>query len=180
MKKIFLTICIIVLFWLCVYYLSSLEESYLNNEDITNRQKATVKKIIDWDTINVVLSWEVVSVRLIWIDSPEKTGKRYGYAECYGKESTDYLSKLLPKWSNIELEYDYSQWLYDAYDRTLAYVFISWLNINEKIIKDWYWWEYTYDKPYRYQSEFIKAEKFASKWKFWLWVSCSWERIPIE
>lgn len=180
MKNHLLTLCILVLFWLCVYFFWILKQSYFNNKDITNRENAIVNKVIDWDTVSVILSWNIVLIRLIWIDSPEKTSKRFGYVECYGKESTNYLESLLPKWSNIELEYDYSQWLYDAYGRILAYIFLNWDNINEKIIENWYWWEYTYDKPYRYQTKFIKVENFASKNKFWLWNTCNWKRVAIK
>ena len=83
-------------------------------------------------------------------------------------------------WKNIYIELDESQWLYDSYDRILAYVFLNWENINENIIKNWYGWEYTYDKPYKYQSEFKEAQKIAEKNNLWLWNTCNWERIPLE
>ena len=137
-----------------------------------------VVDVIDWDTITVKLDWKSTSVRLIWVDTPEKTAKRYGYTECYWEDASEYLSKLID-WKDVYLEYDESQWQYDSYDRILAYVFLGSENINEKIIKDWYGWEYTYNKPYKYQSEFKEAQKYAEKNNLWLWNSCNGERIPL-
>ena len=171
---------LIIVLLLIIHYFSYLEQKYIDEEDMNNRQIVTLKKVVDWDTVSVVLSWEIVSVRLIWVDSPEKTTTRYWYTECYGQESTDYLSWLLARWVTMELEYDQTQWLYDKHDRVLAYIFLSWVNINEKIIRDWYWWEYTYNLPYRYQSEFVDAERYASENYLWLWGACNWERLPIE
>lgn len=141
--------------------------------------KVEIVKVVDWDTINVLLNWEVVSVRLIGVDSPESTTKRYGYIECYGVESSDYLDWIL-RWKTVLLEYDESQWLYDSYDRLLAYVFLNWENINEKIIKSWNGWEYTYDKPYKYQSDFKNAQAFAENNNYWLRNTCKWQRIPLK
>ena len=138
-----------------------------------------VTNVIDWDTITVKLDWKSTSVRLIWVDTPENTAKRYGYPECYWAESKEYLTKLLD-WKDIYLEYDESQWMYDSYDRILAYVFLGSENINKKIINDWYGWEYTYDKPYKYQSDFKEAQKLAEKNNLWLWNTCNWERIPLK
>ncbi len=152
-----------------------------NNEKTTYSDyfiKTTVTSVVDWDTMTIKLNWKTISVRLIWVDAPEKTTKRYGYKECYWEESSEYLSKLLD-WKDIYLEYDESQWLYDSYDRILAYVFLGSENINKKIIRDWYGWEYTYNKPYKYQSEFKEAQKYAEKNTLWLWSGCGGKRIPL-
>lgn len=172
MKNFLITLLIVIFLLLWIYFYSYNEQKNIDKEDTSNRQITTIKKVIDWDTVSVILSWEIVSVRLIWVDSPERTTTRYWYTECYGQESTDYLSWILTKWSKIELEYDQTQWLYDKHNRILAYIFLSWININEQIIKNWYWYEYTYNLPYRYQSAFINAENYAIKNNLWLWKTC--------
>ena len=180
MKDTLITLWIIILLLSWIYFFSNLQEKYNKQEALNNRQTVTVMKVVDWDTINVLLSWKIVSVRLIWVDTPEKTTTRYWYTECYWQEATDYLSWLLIRWTKVELEYDNSQWLYDKHDRILAYVFQSWININEIIIKNWYWIEYTYNLPYRYQSEFIDAENFAIKNNLWLRNECQQEDIKKQ
>ena len=158
------------------------EESEEKNDEKTTYLdyliSTKVVDVIDWDTITVKLDWKSTSVRLIWVDTPENTSKRYGHAECYWAESKEYLTKLID-WKDIYLEYDESQWMYDSYDRILAYVFLGSENINKKIIIDWYGWEYTYDKPYKYQSDFKEAQKSAEKNNLWLWSTCNWERIAL-
>ena len=176
MKNTLVTLLVLIVLLIWIYFFTNLKEEYNTQEAIDNRQLVTLQKVVDWDTINVLLSWEIIPVRLIWVDTPEKTTTRYWYTECYWEESTEYLTKLLPKWISLQLEYDESQWLYDKHDRILAYIFLSWVNINEKIIKDWFWREYTFNLPYRYQNEFIKAENNAIQKNLWLWSAC-WEKI---
>lgn len=135
-----------------------------------------VDKVIDWDTIRVFINWESTKVRLIWIDAPESNDTRYGYTECYGQASSNYLTNLLSN-KTVWLEYDSSQWASDKYDRIIAYIFLNWENINKKIIEDGYAREYTYNLPYKYQSEFKQAESNAKQSKKWLWNknTCNWE-----
>lgn len=147
-------------------------------EDIFNiLENIKVEEVIDWDTIRVTLNWKSEKVRLIWVDAPESYDTRYGYTECFWTESSNYLKNLLYG-KSVWLEYDATQWRYDKYDRVLAYVFLNWENINEKIIADWYAREYTYNLPYKYQSAFKKAQSKADQWNKWLWNenTCNWER----
>ena len=136
-----------------------------------------VDSVIDGDTIRVFMNWKSVKVRLIWVDAPESTDTRYWYTECFWNASTNYLKKLLSN-KTIWLEYDLTQWMYDKYDRILAYVYLNWENINEKIISDGYAREYTYNLPYKYQSEFKSAQREADSLDKWLWneTACNWER----
>nr|DAW73486.1 MAG TPA: nuclease-like protein [Caudoviricetes sp.] len=50
------------------------------------------------------------------------------------------------------------------------------------MIEDGYGFEYTYNLPYKYQSEFKSAQKTASEKKFGLWAdsACKGERKAIE
>lgn len=138
-----------------------------------------VDSVIDGDTIRVFMNWKSVKVRLIWVDAPESTDTRYWYTECFWNESTNYLKNLLSN-KTIWLEYDLTQWMYDKYDRALAYVFLNWENINKKIIEDGYWREYTYNLPYKYQKEFKSAQRNAESLNKWLWNmnTCEWDRKP--
>ena len=159
-------------------------ENDVNEERIVNsntnpkvNENIRVEEVVDWDTIRVTLNWRSEKIRLIWVDAPESYDTRYWYTECFWMASSNYLTNLLSN-KTIWLEYDSTQWTYDKYNRILAYVFLNWENINEKIISDWYAWEYTYDLPYKYQKEFKKAENNARTSYKWLRNknTCNWER----
>jgi len=127
-------------------------------------------KVIDGDTVTLRNSntWKDTTYRLIWIDAPETSALRFWQAEEFWKESTNYLSWLLESWE-IHVEYDESQWQKDSYDRDLVYLFVGSININESMVENGYAKEYTYDKPYKYQSEFQQAEIDAQTKKIGVW-----------
>ena len=70
----------------------------------------------------------------------------------------------------------------DKYGRLLGYVVANGVNLNQKMIEDGYGFEYTYNLPYKYQSEFKSAQQIASEKKFGLWAdsACKGERKAIE
>lgn len=145
------------------------------------KKEYKVISVIDWDTIKIDYNWVQTNIRMIWIDSPESNPTRYWYVECYWDEAKKYLTSLI-EWKKIELEIDSTQWEKDKYWRLLAYIIYSWENINQKMIEDWYAREYTYNLPYKYQSEFKQSQKNASEKNIWLWSesTCNWERKNID
>ena len=160
------------------------DEDFLGvDKEDTNKVTYKLDSVIDWDTIKIVnQNWKLQSVRMIGLDSPESYGTRYWYTECYWKEAWEHLKELLKNAKEIQLEFDSTQWAIDKYWRLLGYVFYNWVNINQKMIADWYWWEYTYNLPYKYQTEFKEAQKTSEKNNLGLWSvdACNWERIATE
>lgn len=138
--------------------------------------------IVDGDTIKVKSDNKEYSVRMIWLDAPESSTFRYGYAECFGREASDHLKALLSWVTQIQLETDQTQTSTDKYGRLLGYVIVTWVNLNQKMIEDGYGFEYTYNLPYKYQSEFKSAQKTASEKRLWLWAdsACKGERKALE
>lgn len=134
-----------------------------------------VTKVVDWDTININYNNKNKSIRMIWIDAPESTITRYGYLECWWKESTQELkSKLENKFIYIEL--DESQWIEDKYWRLLAYIRLDWININYSQIEKWNWSEYTYKNKYKYKDLFLTAEFYGKRLKRWMRNDmCNWK-----
>lgn len=163
-----------------VYYLLTELEEY-SNEILENNKTYFVSKVIDWDNIDLDYSWKTISVRLIWIDSPESYLTRFWYKECYWDEAKNYLNNLI-EWKYIKIEFDKTQWKTDKYWRYLWYIFLKWDNINNEMINNWYAWEYTYSKVYKYQNIFKSSQKLASENKSWLWTTstCNWERKKIN
>ena len=190
-KKFTLTIFLILWWALIIGLLINEIKNRLNTETKTNKPQEqtalkldtyTLLKVIDWDTIKVENSNEEINIRMIGLDAPEKSTTRYWYTECFWNEATNHLNEILSWITTIQVEQDPTQWETDKYWRLLWYVFLSWNNINQKMIEDGYWFEYTYNLPYKYQKEFKKAEKSARLNKLWLWDknTCNWERREIK
>jgi len=70
----------------------------------------------------------------------------------------------------VRIEKDQTQGELDKYGRTLAYVYRDdGLFYNKYMIEQGYAHEYTYNLPYKYQSEFKAAEKSARENQLGLW-----------
>jgi micrococcal nuclease len=190
-KKLTLTIFLILWCSLIIILLINEIKNRINTEEKTNepQQQTALKldtytflKVIDWDTLKVKNNNEEINIRMIGLDAPEKSTTRYWYTECFWNEATNHLNEILSWITTIQVEQDPTQWETDKYWRLLWYVFFSWNNINQKMIEDGYWFEYTYNLPYKYQKEFKRAEKSARLNKLWLWDknTCNWERREIK
>ncbi len=128
-----------------------------------------VIKVVDGDTIKVLINNKEDTVRLIGIDTPETVDPRKP-VQCFGKEASDKAKEVLTG-KTISLESDPTQGNRDKYQRLLRYVFLNDLNFNKFMISSGYAHEYTYkSNPYKYQLEFIQAEKDARQNKKGLWA----------
>lgn len=153
-----------------VYYVIN----YIDNLifEITNKKALEwpykVVYIVDGDTIKILKNNEKQTLRLIGIDAPESNKTRYWHAEEYGTGAKKHLSDLIFE-KNIFIEYDETQQKQDKYWRNLGYIILNWENINKKMIQDGYAREYTYNKAYKYQKEFLQAQEDAKQNKKWIW-----------
>lgn len=128
----------------------------------------SVSRVIDGDTIDVSIDGKVERLRLIGIDTPETVDPRKP-VECFGVEASNKAKTLLIG-KKVSLESDDSQGELDKYNRLLRYVFLEdGTNINLLMIKEGYAHEYTYNLPYKYQTEFKNAQKQAEANKAGLW-----------
>lgn len=146
--------------------------------NVATDAKYQVSNVVDGDTIEVTKGVESITVRLIGVDSPEKYTTRTGSVECYGAESSARLEALLSG-KEVDLESDPSQELKDKYGRSLFYVFLDGANVNQQMVREGYAYEYTYDKPYKYQSNFLNDQSTAKADGLGLWASstCGGERV---
>ncbi len=70
----------------------------------------------------------------------------------------------------VRLEADPSQTDRDKYNRLLRFVFLDdGTHINKLLIEQGFAHEYTYNVPYKYQSEFQASEKSAQELGVGLW-----------
>lgn len=129
-----------------------------------------VTKVIDGDTLHIDYDGVDEKVRLIGINTPETTDPRKE-VECFGREASNRM-KDLAEGKIVRIEHDESQALRDAYNRLLAYVYLEdGEMLNRKMIAEGYAYEYTYMTPYKYQSEFKKAQNIARASERGLWSS---------
>ena len=141
-----------------------------------NYYKAT--QIIDGDTLKVKANNDPEqTIRLIGIDTPEIKDPRT-MVQCFGAEASQHLKDLL-KDKKIRLESDITQDDKDKYNRLLRYIKLEdGTDINIRMLADGYAYEYTYDKPYKYQSDYKKAQQEADAQEKGLWSAdtCNGER----
>jgi len=138
------------------------------NPTINPFELVEVVTIVDGDTIKVKLNNKTETVRLIGIDTPEVVDPRKE-VQCFGKEASSKAKELLSG-HKVKLEDDPTQGERDKYKRLLRYVFREdGLIFNDWMIRNGYAHEYTYDLPYKYQTQFKEAEKYARENNLGLW-----------
>lgn len=150
----------------------SVKNSLSSIKSIFNPQNSSklysVVKVVDGDTVDVSIDGKTERLRLIGINTPETVDPRKP-VECFGVEASNKAKSILSG-KKVILESESSQGERDKYDRLLRYVFLEdGTNFNLSMIKEGYAYEYTFDVPYKYQTEFKKAQKDAQNGKVGLW-----------
>jgi len=134
----------------------------------TSSKYYTVSRVVDGDTIDVSIEGKIERLRLIGVDTPETVDPRKP-VECFGTEASNKAKSVLTG-KKVSLESDNTQGERDKYDRLLRYLFLEdGTNFNLLMVKEGYAHEYTYDLPYKYQTEFKNAQKLAEANKVGLW-----------
>lgn len=138
----------------------------------------TVTKVTDGDTIKVQIWHKAETVRLLGVDTPELSITRFGYAECYGQESTDYVASILPIGSPVYLEF-YGN---DRYARDLADVYIGSRTgslIAKDIINGGYGWVYRNGIKSRNYLTLVRSELASKRASIGLWnlATCNGMRV---
>lgn len=143
-------------------------ENVSNSPTVSSEALHEVVKVVDGDTIDVLIDSKVERLRLIGINTPETVDPRKP-VECFGIEASNKAKSQLTG-KKVFLENDGSQDERDKYNRLLRYVFLEdGTNFNLIMIREGYAYEYTYELPYKYQSEFKDAQIKASNEKIGLW-----------
>lgn len=128
----------------------------------------SVTEVVDGDTIKISMNGKVETLRLIGMDTPETVDPRKP-VQCFGKEASNKAKELLSG-KKVRIEMDPTQGERDKYDRLLAYVYRDdGLFYNKAMIEQGYAHEYTYNTPYKYQTEFKTAQKTAQTAQVGLW-----------
>lgn len=151
---------------------STPEETIANPTSVVSSPRGEVvivSKVIDGDTIVINKDGREETVRMIGVDTPE-TVHPSKPVQCFGAEASARTKSWLSGRS-VTLVTDPSQGERDKYGRLLAYVWREdGLFVNQALISEGFAFEYTYNLPYRYQTEFQAAETSAREGKKGLWA----------
>jgi len=144
----------------CIPTSEQVGTSTQNIASSTTNSLLEVVRVIDGDTIEVNNNCESLTVRLIGINTPETLDPRKP-VECFGKEASAYAKSLLEN-TQVQIEIDETQGEFDKYGRYLGYVIMKdGTNYNRKMLEQGFAYEYTYNTPYKYQTEFKQAQSDA-------------------
>lgn len=129
----------------------------------------SIVRVIDGDTVDVDINGQTERIRLIGLDTPETVDPRKP-VQCFGKEASDKAKSILTG-QKVKIETDPSQGLRDKYGRLLAYIFLpDGTLFNQTMIEEGYGHEYTYNLPYKYQTEFKASQVRVRELKKGLWA----------
>lgn len=133
---------------------------------------ATVRHIVDGDTIDVDIAGHRERVRLIGIDTPE-TKKPNTPVQCYGPEATAFTTTLLPIGAALHLERDVVA--RDDFGRMLAYVYLASdaTFVNLRIVRQGFARPLTIAPNTAHAGEFADAAHLAQVANIGLWAKCS-------
>lgn len=141
--------------------------------------RGQVVRVVDGDTVDVNVEGGQERVRLIGLDAPETHSPREP-VQCFGAESTHRAEELLNDQA-VFVELDPTQGVRDRYGRLLGYLWLTDRRlVNLEMIAEGYAFEYTYDRPYKYQAAFQQAEQDAQVRQAGLWSpqTCNGELLP--
>jgi endonuclease YncB( thermonuclease family) len=126
----------------------------------------TIERVADGDSL-VVTGAE--RIRLLQIDAPE-----LGQGECYGREATRELGRLVKPGDAVELENDRGLDDVDRHGRLLRYVLREGVNVNVELVRR------GAATPFflggergRYAAELLGAVEDARRADAGMWASCS-------
>jgi micrococcal nuclease len=175
MKGIFLTLILLLLGAFGVSQTDNFTQSPVPEvaiAPVASSSLYVVSKVIDGDTIIVDRDNKSETVRLLGIDTPE-VDPQYNPIECFGRQATN-ATKDRALNQTVSLETDATQGKRDKFDRILAYVFLAdGTNLNRYLVSEGFAKEYTYNKTYKYQTEFRQAEQTARDQEKGLWSTAN-------
>lgn len=141
----------------------------------STRESATVKRVIDGDTIELV---DGRTLRYIGIDTPETVDPNRPTG-CFGQEASRF-NKQMVEGKAVELERDVSDT--DRYGRLLRYVYVEhngeMVLLNELLVREGYALSSSYPPDIKHQELFRQAQITAQTENRGLWGACSAGATP--
>jgi micrococcal nuclease len=133
---------------------------------LAQRQKVTIQKVIDAQTLEVVINKKKEKLHLLGVELPVLEKK--SATTKIKKEAKAFVDKLIKPKQAIELEFDIEH--RDRFKYLQAYVFLKDEKmLNEEIIKAGFSKVSTGATNLRYAKRLEEAQKFASEQQTGLW-----------
>lgn len=159
------TLLVLVLLVLTSYFIS----------DLRGSEEYVIRSVIDGDSI-VLNDDESTNIRYLGIDAPEVL--TYGSPGDPFSEEAKRLNESLIDKGKIRLEFDAER--YDDYGRTLAYVFVDNISVNEEIVRNGYARALIIGSNKKYADRFLEAQDEARSEKRGIWGDLSTIKPPNE
>ena len=159
------------LLYLLLFTYALLLSGCSNNSTITSPNSATVKHVVDGDTIDIAIGGNTERVRLIGINTPETKHPTKG-VECFGPEASAYTEQLLPEGTALRVERDIEA--RDKYGRLLLYVYIENGNVfvNLDLVLQGYARPMVFEPNTAHKADFAQAATQAELRNVGLWQAC--------
>ena len=126
-------------------------------------RSGSVERVVDGDT--VVLE-RIGSSRLIGIDTPEV----YGGVECYGREASAYVKRLLPPGRKVRYSFGVDD--RDRYGRALIYLWLEdGRSLNGALAAEGYATPLTIPPNVEYEEDFARLARDARRAERGLWAA---------
>ncbi len=140
-------------------------------------ESATVRRVVDGDTLIARLGGDDVRVRMLGVDAPESVAEDRP-VECFGPQASARATALLPQGTRVILATDPTQGRLDRFDRLLAEVTIDGQDrtVNERLIAEGYAEVFRGDGRGRLQPRLRAAERAARDARLGLWAACRTRR----
>jgi len=137
----------------------------------TSPNSATMKRVVDGDTIDIEIGGNTERVRLIGINTPETKHPTKG-VECFGPEASAYAEQLLPAGTALRVERDIEA--RDKYGRLLLYVYIANTNVfvNLDLVMNGYARPMVFEPNTAHMADFAQAATQAELRNAGLWQAC--------
>lgn len=132
-----------------------------------------VIRAIDGDTLLVSAAGQEVSVRLIGVDAPESVHPEPDQNTPEGEFASQWMKAFISG-KTVSLEYD--EELFDRYGRTLAYVYVDGVLLEDHLLRAGMARTLTMEPNTRYQHHFEQIEKEAKNNGAGFWGTGFYER----
>ncbi len=132
---------------------------YLSEDHYTNAKVIDVVYLdtVDGDTAKFMINDEEITIRFLYVDTPEVGSN----AEPYGYEASLFTRTLLENAEEIVIEYDGER--FDKYERTLAWIWIDGVLLQEALTKKGYVEKFYDYGDYKYEDLLYTALEYAKR-----------------